>query len=116
MARAINEAMAKGEMNFDHVTILLLRTSPTGGIFKITAGLSKEFGERRVLTPVYRKCDRGRRGQRRDHEPAADSGYSSPTSCSLYAEIVLKAGMWRYVHGSAFTVPMVVRCPSGAAE
>jgi pyruvate dehydrogenase E1 component beta subunit len=30
-------------------------------------------------------------------------------------EIVLKAGMWRYVHGSAFTIPMVVRCPSGAA-
>jgi pyruvate/2-oxoglutarate/acetoin dehydrogenase E1 component len=30
-------------------------------------------------------------------------------------EIVLKAGMWRYVHGGSFTVPMVVRCPSGAA-
>ena len=23
--------------------------------------------------------------------------------------------MWRYVHGGAFTIPMVVRCPSGAA-
>ncbi len=30
-------------------------------------------------------------------------------------EIVLKAGMWRYVHGGQYTVPMVVRCPSGAA-
>jgi len=30
-------------------------------------------------------------------------------------EVFFKAGMWRFMHGGAFKVPLVVRCPSGGS-
>jgi pyruvate/2-oxoglutarate/acetoin dehydrogenase E1 component len=88
-----------------------------GGIFQITSGLQEQFGEERVFdTPISENAFVGAA------VGAAITGLRPVVELQfadfLFTtgdEIVLKAGMWRYVHGGAYKVPMVVRCPSGAA-
>src|ERR1700694_2871425 len=112
-AQAINEAMAE-EMRRDPSVILYGEdVANFGGIFKITKGLKEEFGEERVFdTPISENAIVGA------GVGAAITGLRPIVELQfadfLFTagdEIVLKAGMWRYAHGGAYTVTMVVRCP-----
>jgi pyruvate/2-oxoglutarate/acetoin dehydrogenase E1 component len=116
-AEAIREAMAE-EMRRDPTVILYGEdVANFGGIFRITAGLKEQFGDQRVFdSPISENAIVGA------GVGAAITGLRPIVELQfadfLFTagdEIVLKAGMWRYVHGGAFTIPMVVRCPSGAA-
>src|SRR5260370_1303956 len=116
-AQAIKEAIAE-EMRRDPSVILYGEdVANFGGIFKITAGLKEEFGEERVFdTPISENAITGAgvgaalTGLR----PIVELQFADFLFTAA-DEIVLKAGMWRYAHGGAYNVPMVVRCPSGAA-
>jgi len=116
-AQAIKEALEE-EMRRDPTVILYGEdVANFGGIFRLTSGLKEEFGEDRVFdTPISENAFVGAgvgaalTGLRQVVElQFADFLFTTGD------EIVLKAGMWRYVYGGAYKVPMVVRCPSGAA-
>ena len=116
-AQAIKEALEE-EMRRDPSVVLYGEdVANFGGIFQITSGLQEQFGEDRVFdTPISENALVGAA------VGAAITGLRPVVELQfadfLFTtgdEIVLKAGMWRYVHGGAYKVPMVVRCPSGAA-
>ncbi len=116
-AEAIKEALEE-EMRRDPSVVLYGEdVANFGGIFQITSGLQEQFGEERVFdTPISENAFVGAA------VGAAITGLRPVVELQfadfLFTtgdEIVLKAGMWRYVHGGAYKVPMVVRCPSGAA-
>ncbi|MDO8433541.1 MAG: alpha-ketoacid dehydrogenase subunit beta [Candidatus Binatus sp.] len=116
-AQGIKEALEE-EMRRDPTVVLYGEdVANFGGIFRITSGLQEEFGAERVFdTPISENAFVGAA------VGAAITGLRPVVELQfadfLFTtadEIVLKAGMWRYVHGGAFKVPMVVRCPSGAA-
>ena len=116
-AQGIKEALEE-EMRRDPTVVLYGEdVAHFGGIFRITSGLQEEFGEERVFdTPISENAFVGAA------VGAAITGLRPVVELQfadfLFTtadEIVLKAGMWRYVHGGAYKVPMVVRCPSGAA-
>jgi pyruvate/2-oxoglutarate/acetoin dehydrogenase E1 component len=116
-AQAIKEALEE-EMRRDPSVVLYGEdVANFGGIFQITSGLQEQFGEERVFdTPISENVLVGAA------VGAAITGLRPVVELQfadfLFTtgdEIVLKAGMWRYVHGGAYKVPMVVRCPSGAA-
>lgn len=116
-AQAIKEALEE-EMRRDPSVVLYGEdVANFGGIFQITSGLQEQFGEERVFdTPISENALVGAA------VGAAITGLRPVVELQfadfLFTtgdEIVLKAGMWRYVHGGAYKVPMVVRCPSGAA-
>jgi pyruvate/2-oxoglutarate/acetoin dehydrogenase E1 component len=116
-AQAIKEALEE-EMRRDPSVVLYGEdVANFGGIFQITSGLQEQFGEDRVFdTPISENAFVGAA------VGAAITGLRPVVELQfadfLFTtgdEIVLKAGMWRYVHGGAYKVPMVVRCPSGAA-
>jgi len=116
-AQAIKEALEQ-EMRRDPSVVLYGEdVANFGGIFQITSGLQEQFGEERVFdTPISENAFVGAA------VGAAITGLRPVVELQfadfLFTtgdEIVLKAGMWRYVHGGAYKVPMVVRCPSGAA-
>ena len=116
-AQAIKEALEE-EMRRDASVVLYGEdVANFGGIFQITSGLQEQFGEERVFdTPISENAFVGAA------VGAAITGLRPVVELQfadfLFTtgdEIVLKAGMWRYVHGGAYKVPMVVRCPSGAA-
>jgi pyruvate/2-oxoglutarate/acetoin dehydrogenase E1 component len=116
-AEAIREAMAE-EMRRDPTVILYGEdVANFGGIFRITAGLKEEFGGERVFdSPISENAivGAGVGAAITGLRPIVELQFADFLFTAA-DEIVLKAGMWRYVHGSVFTIPMVVRCPSGAA-
>src|SRR5258708_38239837 len=88
-----------------------------GGIFRITTGLKEQFGDERVFdTPISENAfvGAGVGAALPGLRPVVELHFAD-FLFTAGDEIVLKAGMWRYAHGGAYKVPMVVRCPSGAA-
>ncbi len=116
-AQAIKEALEEEMRRDPNVVLYGEDVANFGGIFQITSGLQEQFGEERVFdTPISENAFVGAA------VGAAITGLRPVVELQfadfLFTtgdEIVLKAGMWRYVHGGAYKVPMVVRCPSGAA-
>jgi len=115
-AEAIKEALVE-EMRRDKSVILYGEdVANFGGIFRITFGLKDEFGDQRVFdTPISENAlvGGGVGAALTGLRPVVELQFADFlfTACD---EVVLKAGMWRYGHGGAFKIPMVVRCPSGA--
>ena len=116
-AEAIKEAMVE-EMTRDSSVILYGEdVANFGGIFRITAGLKETFGEERVFdTPISENAlvGAGVGAALTGLRPIVELQFSDFLFTAA-DEVVLKAGMWRYAHGGAYKVPLVVRCPSGAA-
>ena len=115
-AEAIKEALVE-EMRRDKSVILYGEdVANFGGIFRITYGLKDEFGDQRVFdTPISENAlvGGGVGAALTGLRPVVELQFADFlfTACD---EVVLKAGMWRYGHGGAYKIPMVVRCPSGA--
>jgi pyruvate/2-oxoglutarate/acetoin dehydrogenase E1 component len=116
-AEAIKEAMVE-EMTRDASVILYGEdVANFGGIFRITSGLKEAFGEDRVFdTPISENAlvGAGVGAALTGLRPIVELQFSDFLFTAA-DEVVLKAGMWRYAHGGAYKVPLVVRCPSGAA-
>ena len=116
-AQAIKEALAE-EMRRDRAVILYGEdVANFGGIFRLTAGLREEFGDERVFdTPISENAlvGAGVGAALTGLRPIVELQFADFLFTAA-DEVVLKAGMWRYGHGGAYTVPLVIRCPSGAA-
>src|ERR1700730_13580874 len=114
-AQAIKEAIAE-EMRRDPSVILYGEDVATfGGIFKITTGLKEEFGEERVFdTPISENAivGAGVGAAITGLRPIVELQFADFLFTAA-DEIVLKAGVWRYVHGSVVTLSVVVRCRRG---
>jgi pyruvate dehydrogenase E1 component beta subunit len=116
-AEAIREALIE-EMKRDPSVILYGEdVANFGGIFRITAGLKDMFGDERVFdTPISENAlvGGGVGAALAGLRPVVELQFAD-FLFTAGDEVVLKAGMWRYGHGGAYKIPLVVRCPSGAA-
>ena len=116
-AQAIKEALEEEMRRDPNVVLYGEDVANFGGIFQITSGLQEQFGEERVFdTPISENAlvGAGVGAAITGLRPVVELQFAD-FLFTTGDEIVLKAGMWRYVHGGAYKVPMVVRCPSGAA-
>ncbi len=85
-----------------------------GGIFRVLAGLREEFGERVFDTPISENVIVGSAvgAAMAGLRPVAELQFADFIHCAA-DEVILKAGTWRYAHGGAFKLPLVIRAPSG---
>ncbi len=115
-AEAIKQALVE-EMRRDPSVILYGEdVANFGGIFRITAGLKDMFGDERVFdTPISENAlvGGGVGAALTGLRPIVELQFAD-FLFTAGDEVVLKAGMWRYGHGGAYRIPLVVRCPSGA--
>lgn len=114
-AQAINDALRE-EMRRDRdIVILGEDVGLAGGVRGVTKGLWQEFGEERVKdTPISEATIVGVgvgcaiTGLR----PVVEIMYSDFLGIAM-DEVMNKMAKWRYMHGSALTVPMVLRTSCG---
>jgi pyruvate dehydrogenase E1 component beta subunit len=115
-AQAINEAIAE-EMDRDEDVILYGQdVARLGGIFQITTGLLDRFGPERVFdSPISENVmvGAGVGAAVMGLRPIVELQFAD-FLITAGDEIFFKAGMWRFMHGGAFKVPLVVRLPSGS--
>jgi len=116
---AIREALRE-EMGRDERVFLLGEdiADPFGGPYKVTLGLSTEFGTSRVRnTPITESamigCALGAAltGMR----PVAELSYIDFTTCAM-DQICNQAAKIRYMTGGQVTVPLVIRTEGGAGR
>jgi pyruvate dehydrogenase E1 component beta subunit len=115
-ADAIREALSEELARDETVFVMGEDIGAYGGIFGVTAGLQERFGKRRVFdTPISETLIVGGAvgaaitGLR----PVVELQFADFVHDAM-DEITLKAGLWRYMHGGLFRVPLVIRCPEGA--
>jgi len=114
-AAAINEALVE-EMERDP-DVILYGEDVEVGIFGVTGGLHERFGPDRVFnTPISEPLIVGSAvgAAMMGMRPVAELQFAD-FIFTAGDEVFLKAGMWRFMHGGAYTLPLVVRAPSGGA-
>lgn len=113
--RAINAALAEELERDDRVVVY--GEDVAMGLFGATAGLRDRFGEERVFnTPISEPLivGSGVGAAMMGLRPVVELQFAD----FLFAagdEVFLKAGMWRYMHGGAYTIPLVIRASSGGS-
>ena len=116
-SQAINQALAE-EMQRDEDVILYGQdVAVWGGIFKVTQGLLEKFGSDRVFdSPISENVmvGAGVGAASMGLRPVVELQFADFV-ITAGDEIFFKAGMWRYMHGGAHTIPLVVRGPSGGS-
>ena len=116
-SQAINDALAE-EMRRDEDVILYGQdVAVWGGIFNVTQGLLEQFGPDRVFdTPISENVmvGAGVGAASMGLRPVVELQFADFV-LTAGDEIFFKAGMWRYMHGGAHTIPLVVRAPSGGS-
>jgi pyruvate dehydrogenase E1 component beta subunit len=114
-AWAINHALAEEMRRDERVWMMGQDVGRMGGVFGVTRGLFDEFGPSRVRDTAINETFivGGAAG-------AAMTG-TIPVVELQFADFMLitgdevfnKLAKWRYVHGGAYTLPMVLRLPTG---
>jgi pyruvate dehydrogenase E1 component beta subunit len=114
-AWAINHALAEEMRRDERVWMMGQDVGRMGGVFGVTRGLFDEFGPSRVRDTAINETFivGGAAG-------AAMTG-TIPVVELQFADFLLitgdevfnKLAKWRYVHGGAYTLPMVLRLPTG---
>ncbi|WP_340317879.1 alpha-ketoacid dehydrogenase subunit beta [Rhizorhabdus argentea] len=115
-AQAINEAIAEEMARDDDVILYGQDVAQLGGIFQVTSGLLDRFGPDRVFdSPISENVmvGAGVGAAVMGLRPIVELQFAD-FIITAGDEIFLKAGMWRFMHGGAFKVPLVVRLPSGS--
>ena len=115
-AQAINEALSEEMARDDNVIVYGQDVADWGGIFNVTQGLLDRFGRERIFdAPISENVlvGAGVGAAVMGLRPVVELQFAD-FLLTAGDEIFLKAGMWRYMHGGAFTIPLVVRLPSGA--
>jgi pyruvate/2-oxoglutarate/acetoin dehydrogenase E1 component len=116
-SRAINQALAE-EMERDENVILYGQdVAVWGGIFKVTEGLRDRFGPERVFdSPISENVmvGAGVGAATMGLRPVVELQFAD-FIFTAGDEVFLKAGMWRFMHGGAYKVPLVIRAPSGGS-
>jgi pyruvate/2-oxoglutarate/acetoin dehydrogenase E1 component len=116
-SKAINQALEE-ELRRDQDVILYGQdVAEWGGIFKVTDGLFEKFGPDRVFnSPISENVmvGAGVGAAMMGLRPVVELQFAD-FIFTAGDEVFFKAGMWRFMHGGAFKVPLVVRCPSGGS-
>ena len=116
-SQAINEALAEEMQRNENVILYGQDVAVWGGIFKVTDGLLEKFGPDRVFdTPISESVmvGAGVGAASMGLRPVVELQFADFV-ITAGDEIFFKAGMWRYMHGGAHTIPLVVRAPSGGS-
>src|SRR5256714_2773695 len=112
---AIREALFEEMRRDAKVFVLGEDVGPYGGAFGVTQGLYDEFGEARVLdTPISESAIVGISigAAVRGYRPVAEMQFADFISWA-FDQIVNQAATLRYRYGGRWSVPIVVRAPSG---
>lgn len=112
---AINKALVE-EMERDDA-VMVYGEDVVAGIFGVTRGLQDRFGGDRVFNmPISEPLIVGSAvgSAMMGMRPVAELQFAD-FIFTAGDEVFLKAGMWRFMHGGAFTLPLVIRAPSGGA-
>jgi pyruvate dehydrogenase E1 component beta subunit len=116
-SKAINQALEE-ELRRDQDVILYGQdVAEWGGIFKVTDGLFEKFGPDRVFnSPISENVmvGAGVGAATMGLRPVVELQFAD-FIFTAGDEVFFKAGMWRFMHGGVFKVPLVVRCPSGGS-
>jgi pyruvate/2-oxoglutarate/acetoin dehydrogenase E1 component len=115
-ADALNEAMDEELSRDDNVILYGCDVGRWGGIFKVTHDLQARYGRERVFdSPISENVmvGAGVGAAIMGLRPIVELQYAD-FILTAGDEVFLKAGMWRFMHGGAFQVPLVLRLPSGA--
>jgi len=115
-AKALNEALDEALARDENVIVYGCDVGHWGGIFKITSGLQDRYGRERVFdTPISENVlvGAGVGAAIMGLRPVVELQFAD-FILTAGDEVFLKAGMWRFMHGGAFKVPLVLRLPSGA--
>lgn len=116
-SQAINDALAEEMRRDENVILYGQDVAVWGGIFKVTEGLLEKFGPDRVFdTPISESVmvGAGVGAASMGLRPVVELQFADFV-ITAGDEIFFKAGMWRYMHGGAHTIPLVVRAPSGGS-
>ena len=116
-SQAINDALAEEMRRDENVILYGQDVAVWGGIFKVTDGLLEKFGPDRVFdTPISENVmvGAGVGAASMGLRPVVELQFADFV-ITAGDEIFFKAGMWRYMHGGAHTIPLVVRAPSGGS-
>ncbi len=114
-AEALNGAIREEMLRDETVLVYGEDVAEHGGIFGVTRGLLEEFGPKRIRnTPISETAIAG------SAIGAAMTGLR-PCVELMYADFMLvafnelfhSAAKWRYLHGTTYKLPMVVRCAMG---
>ena len=113
-AHAVREALSFELRRDDDVVVFGEDVGAFGGVWGVTRGMTKEFGDRVFDTPISEDLIVGMaigmalRGMR----PVAELQYADFVFCAG-AEVFLNTATYRYAHGGLFDLPMVVRMACG---
>jgi pyruvate/2-oxoglutarate/acetoin dehydrogenase E1 component len=116
-SKAINQALEEEMRRDENVILYGQDVAVWGGIFKVTEGLLEKFGPERVFdTPISENVlvGAGVGAATMGLRPVVELQFAD-FIFTAGDEVFFKAGMWRFMHGGAFKVPLVVRCPSGGS-
>ncbi len=116
-ARAINQALHEEMERDERVIVYGEDVARWGGIFRITQGLLDRFGDERVLdAPISENVivGSGVGAAMMGLRPVVELQFADFVFTAA-DEVFLKAGMWRFMHGGAFTIPLVIRAASGGS-
>ncbi|QQR90930.1 MAG: alpha-ketoacid dehydrogenase subunit beta [Myxococcales bacterium] len=115
MVQALNSALRSEMHSDDRVVVMGEDVGQVGGVFRVTQGLFKEFGEKRVIdTPLAEGGIIGSAigmamyGMR----PVPEIQFAD-FIFPAFDQIVSEAAKYRYRTGGEFSCPMVVRAPVG---
>lgn len=114
-SKALNEALDEALAEDEDVIIYGCDVGRWGGIFKITGGLQTKYGHDRVFdSPISENVlvGAGVGAAVMGLRPIVELQFAD-FLITAGDEVFFKAGMWRFMHGGAFKVPMVLRLPSG---
>lgn len=117
-AKAVGDAL-KEEMRRDQrVLIYGEDVAEFGNIFGVTRGMLEEFGPKRIRnTPITETAIIGSAigAAETGLRPCVELMYSDFTMVA-FTEIFHCVSKWRYMHGSAYKLPLVIRSASGASN
>lgn len=114
-SQAINQALHEEMERDEQVVVYGQDVARWGGIFRVTEGLFDRFGEERVLdSPISENVivGSGVGAAMMGLRPVVELQFADFVFTAA-DEVFLKAGMWRFMHGGAFTIPLVIRAASG---
>lgn len=111
---AIREALEEELTRDERVVLYGEDVAIYGGIFGVLRGLGERFEKRIFDTPIAENLIAGMAvgAAMRGLRPVAELQFADFILCAA-DEVFLKAGAWRYAHGGAFELPLVIRTPSG---
>ena len=116
-SKAINQALVEEMTRDENVILYGQDVAAWGGIFKVTEGLHEQFGPERVFdSPISENVmvGAGVGAATMGLRPVVELQFAD-FILTAGDEVFFKAGMWRFMHGGAFKVPLVIRAPSGGS-